>query len=109
MIASRFASVAFAFFALGSFRLGAVEKRLPMKGEVFAIGDRSAFLHSSGKAWRLADLACDNEKLYARNLKEVLCIGVKCPSCPSEPHQRDPHLTRNCRHLSPSQSGVQDL
>ncbi|MBT4665295.1 MAG: hypothetical protein HOB63_02145, partial [Opitutae bacterium] len=44
MIARRFASVAFAVLFLGASQLDAVEKRLPMKGEVFAIQDRPAFL-----------------------------------------------------------------
>jgi len=44
MIASRFASVAFAFLFLAAFQLGAVEKRLPIKGEVFAMEGRPAFL-----------------------------------------------------------------
>ena len=39
MIARRFASVAFAFFVLGAF-----QKRLPLKGEVFAMEGRPAFL-----------------------------------------------------------------
>ena len=44
MIASRFSLIASAFLFLAAFQLGAVEKRLPMKGEVFAIQDRPAFL-----------------------------------------------------------------
>ena len=91
MIVSRFSLIAFAFLFLAAFQLGAVEKRLPMKGEVFAIQDRPAFLilpekHGGWRAWPAT---------MRRNLKEVLCIDVKCPSCPFESHQRDPHLTRN--------------
>lgn len=44
MIVSRFSLIAFSFLFLAAFQLGAVEKRLPMKGEVFAIQDRPAFL-----------------------------------------------------------------
>jgi len=44
MIASRFSLIAFSFLFLAAFQLGAVEKRLPMKGEVFAMEGRPAFL-----------------------------------------------------------------
>jgi hypothetical protein len=44
MIARRFASVSFAFLFLAAFQLGAVEKRLPIKGQVFAMEGRPAFL-----------------------------------------------------------------
>jgi len=44
MIVSRFSLIAFAFLFLAAFPLGAVEKRLPMKGEVFAMEGRPAFL-----------------------------------------------------------------
>jgi len=44
MTVSRFASLFLSILFLGVLRLGAAEKRLPMKGEVFAIEDRPAFL-----------------------------------------------------------------
>ena len=44
MTVSRFVSVACAVLFLGAFHLTAVEKRLPLKGEVFVIQDRPAFL-----------------------------------------------------------------
>ena len=44
VIPRSFVSITFAFLFLGPFQLGAVEKRLPMKGEVFAIEDRPTFL-----------------------------------------------------------------
>ena len=44
MIASRFSFIASAFHFLAAFQLGAVEKRFPIKGEVFAMEGRPAFL-----------------------------------------------------------------
>jgi pimeloyl-ACP methyl ester carboxylesterase len=44
MMTSPFASLAFALLVLGTFQLGAVEKRLPMKGEIFTVQERTAFL-----------------------------------------------------------------
>ncbi len=44
MIVPRFSLIAFAFLFLAAFQLGAVEKRLPIKGEVFTIEDHTAFL-----------------------------------------------------------------
>jgi len=44
MTVSRFASLFLSILFLGVLRLGAVEKRLPMKGEVFAMEGRPAFL-----------------------------------------------------------------
>jgi hypothetical protein len=44
MTVSRFASLFLSILFLCALQLGAVEKRLPIKGEVFAIQDRPAFL-----------------------------------------------------------------
>ena len=44
MIVSRFSLIASAFLFLSALHLGAVEKRLPMKGEVFPMEGRPAFL-----------------------------------------------------------------